>query len=69
MSNKINSLTVVFDEDLSEEGAEQLAMAIRLMKNVISVDANVADPSHWVDFTRARHELRVKMWDILYPKD
>lgn len=68
MSDRINALTVVFDEDLSEEGAEQLAMAIRLMKHVIAVEPNVSNHMDWIALTRARHELRDKMWDILYPK-
>ncbi len=68
MSDHIHSLIVVFDRDLHKDAAERLTAAILMLKNVISVKANVSDFTSCMAEERARRDLGDKLWEVLYPK-
>lgn len=58
MSQKVNSLTVVFEHDLSEEQAELLATSIKLFAGVIEVEQNVTNNMSFVEDVRAKAKYR-----------
>jgi len=68
MTDRYNTLTVVLERDIREDDAEGLLDAIRHMRGVLSVAGNVADSSEYMAVERARHELRMKLWEALNPK-
>jgi len=66
MSNKINAVTIVFEEDFDESYIDKLEQALFLYDGVVSVDRNVADLNSHVARSQAvnelRQELREKLW-------
>jgi hypothetical protein len=65
MSDRINSLTVVLEHDLTEEQAELLVNAISLLENVISVTPNITDPIYHVALMRERSRVNNKLLDMI----
>lgn len=65
MSNRINSITVVLKEDISEEWADKMVEALKLYDNVLSVTSNVSDPGEYVYQMRIRSELRSKLYQLI----
>lgn len=65
MTDRFHSFTVVLKEPIREDDAEALMNAIRCLKGVIDVAGNVADANAYVAYSRARSELRDKLWDVL----
>lgn len=68
MSNRINTITVVLEKETREDDCERILEAIRMVRGVLSVEADVADSTDFMAIERARRELGQKMWEILYPK-
>lgn len=67
MSDRIKVLTVVLEQDLREEEIQPLIAAIKQLRNVIEVSAEVADPNLYVATTRVRRELGQKLLKIVFP--
>lgn len=67
MTNRVNALTVVLENDIREDDAQALIAAIKQLRGVLSVDANITDLAAHVAGERARHELGQKLMAILYP--
>ena len=65
MSRTLNALTVVLEHDMREENAEPLINAIRMLRGVVSVDTHVADMESHLAKTQAKHELRMKIFEVL----
>lgn len=65
MSNKINAITVVLEDDVSEEYAEHIMNAILMLKKVIKVEANVADFTDYVAKAHAINDLKLKLVGVL----
>jgi inosine-uridine nucleoside N-ribohydrolase len=65
MSDHTVALTVVLDKDYRVDDAESIMSAIKMIKGVTSVEANVADFDTHVAYTRARNELEKKLFDAL----
>ncbi|SAK98462.1 hypothetical protein AWB80_07526 [Caballeronia pedi] len=68
MTDRIHSLTVVLDENMRADDAEQLINAIRMMRGVADVAGNIAEHSHYVAETRVRRDLSQKLWAVLHPE-
>lgn len=68
MSNKVNAITIVLREDVSETYADALINAIKMFDNILSVEANVVTTDYYVADMRIRKELWNKMYETLYPK-
>lgn len=68
MTDRYNTLTVVLEKDMRDDGAEVLLAAIRQLRGVLSVSGNVADPAAYMAEERAKRELGEKLWQVLYPK-
>ena len=65
MTDRINYLTVVLDADIRDDDAEPLIAAIKLLRGVLKVKANVVQPGDYLAATRAKYELTQKLWDVL----
>lgn len=65
MSDRINALTVVLEKDLRADDAEALLTAIRQLRGVISVQANVTGIADHIALERARREIYDKLWSAL----
>ena len=64
MTDRINTITVVLEKEIREDDCESILNAIRMIKGVLSVSANVADPSDYLAIRRARHELMKKIYEV-----
>ncbi len=67
MTNRYNALTVVLEKDIRDDDAEALLAAIQQLRGVLSVKGNVASFSDHLAQERARHDLRQKLWHVLFP--
>lgn len=65
MSDRTVSLTVVLDKDYRVDDIDSILNAIRMVKGVINVDANVADSDTYIAYTRARYDLSDRLWKAL----
>lgn len=69
MSDKTVVLTVVLDKEYRVDDMEDsLIPAIKLLKGVAEVKANVADYESYAAYARARHNLEMKLWSVLKPE-
>jgi hypothetical protein len=68
MTDRINALTVVLNVDIRDDDAEPIIAAIRQIRHVLSVAANVSSLEDHVARTRVRQELTDKLWEVLHPK-
>lgn len=65
MADRFNSLTVALDHDIREDDAEALIAAIRQLRGVLAVTGNVVTSSDWVAESRAKEEMRRKIYEAL----
>jgi hypothetical protein len=65
MTDRLNALTVILEQDLRSDAAEPLIAAIRQLRGVLTVEPIVADAGDFVALTRARRDLEVKLWAAL----
>ena len=66
MSDKTRVLTVVLEEDFRVDDMEDsLIPALKMMKGVISVEANVNNIETHTAYMRARYDLESKLWGAL----
>lgn len=66
MTDRIHSMTVVFEKPIREDDAEVYKSAFSLMKGVIEVEKNVADASSYAATAQARWNLIEKLRGILF---
>lgn len=67
MTDRYHSLTVVLERDMRDDDAEPILHAIRMIKGVVSVKGEVADPASFMAVMRARRELCEKLLDVIQP--
>jgi hypothetical protein len=65
MSDRTVVLTVVLDKTYRVDDAESIMSAIRMVKGVLSVDANVSDVGTHAAYSQARSDLAEKLWSVL----
>lgn len=65
MTNRIKSLTVVLENDIRDDDIESLTQAIKLLRNVLVVKLNVANPEDYEARSRIKAELQKKLWDVI----
>jgi hypothetical protein len=68
MSDRTVVLTVVLDQNYRVDDAENIMNAIRMIKGVINVKANVTDIETHTAYARAHADLEEKIWDVLKVK-
>lgn len=69
MTTRLKGFTVVLEEDMREDDAEPLRLAIAQMRGVLSVAPVEKDIDDYFAMERVRRELGMKLWEILYPKE
>ena len=69
MTDRVNALVVVLDENIRTDDVEPLMNAIRQMRHVVSVEGNVTDLSSHTAEMRVRNELGIKLMKVLYPNE
>jgi hypothetical protein len=65
MSDHTVVLLVVLDKDYRVDDAECIMSAIRMVKGVLTVDANVSDVGTYTAYSQARMDLEKKLWSAL----
>lgn len=65
MTDRTNYFTVALDKGYRVDDAEVIATAISMIKGVIDVELNVADPMEWLAETRVKRELQIKLAEVL----
>lgn len=68
MTDRYNSLLVVLEKNIRTDDAKPIIDAIRMVKGVLEVSGNVADPESHVAEVRAVSFLTKKMWEALRPE-
>lgn len=67
MSDRANTITVVLENQTRVDDLDNTLNAIRMIKGVISAEANVSTIDDFWAVERARHRLTNKIWEVLYP--
>lgn len=65
MTDRIHSITLVLEQDMRVDDAEDLMIALRCFKRVVSVQPNVSDYMSLVAESRVRRDLEEKLWKVL----
>ena len=68
MTDRVNALVVVLDQDIRIDDVESLMNAIRQLNHVASVEPNVSNLDSHLAVERARYDLRQQLVDVLWPK-
>ena len=65
MSDHTIVLTVVLDQNYRVDDAQNIMDAIKMIKGILSVKANVANIEAYLAYTRARMDLEKRLWAAL----
>lgn len=66
MSDKFNKITVVLENDVSDESIDIITSAIRMVRGVLSVEAHqVNHESDYLAEIRVKAEFRRKLFEVL----
>jgi hypothetical protein len=68
MTDRLNGLYVVLDQDIREDDAEATIAAIKQIKGVLSVTPNVAGFDEHIAEVRIKSELSQKLLRVLHPE-
>lgn len=69
MTDRVNALLVVLEEDIRDDDAAATIAAIRQIKGVLDVTPNVVSSADAIADMRARHDLGQRLWHVLYPAE
>lgn len=69
MTDRIYALTVILDDHYRTDDVEEIIRAIKMIRGVMKVEEHVSSSESYAAQERARHELGMKMWQVLYPND
>ena len=63
MTNRINALLVVLDQDIREDDVQPLVNAISMMRHVVKVTTNVVSDciTSQVEYSRANRDMRLAL--------
>lgn len=65
MSDRINTITVVLERDIRDDDCKHVLHAMRMIKGVLRVKANVASPQDYMAEERAIRKLEGQLRDVL----
>ena len=66
MTDRINALTVVLNEDMRDDDVQAIVDAILCLRNVASVTANVADVEDHIARIRVSREIGEQLHRVLF---
>lgn len=64
MSGKIKGLTVVFEEDVDDDHAQNIIDALLMIKGVANVSASVCDVDDYINRQKVSNEISRKIYDL-----
>jgi hypothetical protein len=67
MTDRVNGFFVTLDENIREDNAQSTIEAIKHIKGVLTVKANISDISEHVVSERLRHDLYMKISKAIFP--
>jgi hypothetical protein len=67
MTDRLNALTIVLENDMRDDDAESLIKAIHMLRGVLSVTPNVVDFQDHVAHMRVRREMGDKLANVIWP--
>ena len=65
MTDRVHSITIVFENNVREDDVEAYITFCLMMKGVVSAKKNVADFNDYAAREQAKHELKMKILDLL----
>jgi len=65
MTDRINYLTVVLEKNIREDDVQNLIDTIKMIKYVLTVEANVVNATSYVEEQRIKHQLKQKLFKII----
>ena len=65
MTDMIKGFVVTLENNIREDDCAGIAEAIRQLRGVCSVRAEVADLNHHLAAMQIRHEVGKKLWEII----
>lgn len=65
MTDRVHSITVVFEDNVREDDVDQYIACFLMMKGVAAAQKNVVDRDNYAAREQAKHELRMKILDLL----
>ncbi len=68
MTDRVYALSVALEHDICTDDIETIINCIRMLRGVAAVKMHISDLALWTAEERARHDLELKLWDVLYPK-
>ena len=68
MSNKIRSISILFEEDVEESYIDLIEKTALCYKGVMKVEREVYSVSDWSIKNRIESELHRKLFDVIYKK-
>ena len=69
MTDRVYGLQVALDKDVRIDDVQGIIDAIKKIRGVCDVAADIAEPILWTAQTRARQELLEKILDLLIPDE
>ena len=67
MTDRINALTIILEEDYREDDIDRLIDAIKMFTGVLDVKPHVASLQDSIAEARAVCDLTKKLYEVLYP--
>jgi hypothetical protein len=68
MTDRVHSLSVILADDVRTDDIEALRNAICQFRGVLAVEQHLSDITSKMAEERARHEIRDRISEILWPK-
>ena len=65
MTDRVNTLTVVLEQEMRVDDAENILTSIRMVRGVLDVTPRTDIDDHWAARRQVRHELVKQLWDVL----
>ncbi len=64
MGQRVRSVTILFEKDVSEEYIDMIEKTALCYKGVLDVKRDIEDGSGWAIENRIEHEIRAKLFDV-----
>lgn len=65
MSDRTNHLTIALSKEIRVDDAQQIIDAIKMIKGVLTVEANVSNPDYFVAEARVRADIWQKLFEVM----
>ena len=68
MTDCVHSITVVLENNMREDDVDQYIACFMMIKGVVAAQKNVADSADYAAREQAKHEIKMKILDMLRGK-